>query len=307
MMKKDNEFISELFAVPINLYPVGDLFGITLYSSNDLKEKFKEVFKDIKRANKIEKYISKLVDNGIIVPCFSTKSIGAIILKKIIKKLFYKGSPKLLAFFEGNENKIFILIDNTSNFFGVSTNEQIVEYTIHELIHMMADELGAKEFLSHFGRYLYTFYENLFYHDFNLDEKKNYKNTIKEIVNLMVENESLLWKTDVFNKNIDALRKLKKYSKDDPETFERKILRYQHFSFQTLHNTDPRVFGKLFEHYFNIIENSYEKIIKKNIQSKVSFFYQELFVPSEVICVFSELMDIDELPLALRKLFIKFK
>lgn len=278
-MKKN---IQELFSLPTGLKQVAYIEGMKLYSSEKLKKAFLFSFSKSGRGKPIYSSIEKMVNNGLITPCYLSKN-----LYRLFKHKMTGGDKKAtMGFYFLNDKKVYVLIDNNINAFGTASNDLIVSTTMHECMHLCAGRFRSK-FLPLFKPVLKKFYENAFTGIFKLNSPLN----TEKIINFIVRFENDTPK--VINKELSAyFRLLEKEMKDITSLNEknfRKVLTDYIVSIKISMASFP-VFAKVYRNYVHVfgpLHNSYEQTFgKRNIYTTV---FQELYSPSEVICVLSEM------------------
>lgn len=149
--------ISELFAAPIGIKPAYETFGTTFYSSDKLKENFILAFYKSSKGKKVADQVKNLVEKGIIIPCFRSKNVLSFIKTKLTKN----ADKYIAAFYNIDDKKVIVLIDNNSTIFGTASNNTLVSTTMHECMHLAAGR-NLNEFLGVFGNYLRKYYSNFF-------------------------------------------------------------------------------------------------------------------------------------------------
>ncbi len=282
MSKELNEF----FGMPVKSTLEAKLDGIPLYSSPELKKKYIEVISKQKSTTSITKDIIKLVEKRMITPVWLNKNI----LHLIGYKLFAPGGIKSIAgFFTPTLNRIFLLIDNNTNF-GFTNDEQLALLTRHEAMHLFSNKKN-KLFFKYFYSELHSYYKNYFSLLFDL--KGNFDKEIDSIIKFIYKKfEENMINLDNPTKEIleyvTYLHALKKYSKLEKEIFDTTVKDF--ISCISLFLNDMNAFLNKMRRYSNILRpmyrayrDSFGKVPTKTI------CIQELIYPSEVISILSEL------------------
>jgi len=160
--------VTELFALPVGLYPAYKVDGQVFYSSDKLKQSFLIAISKSSRVRHVSANIEKLVNQNTIIPCFKSKNILSF-----IKHKFSRNPEKnVVAFYLPDDKKVLVIIDNDISLFGTSANDELALTTLHECMHLVAGR-NYVNFLKVFRPYLDKFYKNFFenYFKSNLDKK----------------------------------------------------------------------------------------------------------------------------------------
>lgn len=166
--------VTELFALPMGLYPTYKVDGQVFYSSDKLKQSFLMAIAKSSRVKHVSTSIEKLVNRNIIIPCFKSKNILSF-----IKHKFYRDPEKnVVAFYLPDDKKVLVIIDNNISLFGTSINDELALTTLHECMHLIAGK-NYIGFLKDFRPYLEKFYKN-FLEDYfkSTTDKKDISNII---------------------------------------------------------------------------------------------------------------------------------
>lgn len=288
-----NEFLEEcnkqlqqeLFALPINTYEVANLDGWKLYSSDSLKRKFIESMYKISRSNPIAKDVEKMVGKSKIIPCWINKGLFGLLLFKAFAP---KGTQGILGFYYPKEDQIYLLIDNNISF-GFASNTRLSNLMIHESIHMSASHM-KNNFIILFTPEFTAYYTAMVEFIFKTDGEIN-----KEVTTLF----NFLFKNFEF-KNVKNLKPFfeiyhklmfdlfRNKSKLGTEEFDKTLLDFMNFI--RLYFRDINGFISSLRNYTHIYRgllSGYEKGLK--VRNTTSLCIQELFFPSEIICIYSEL------------------
>jgi len=273
--------LQEIFAVPTKVEKIKGFSDIDLYTSDKLKSNYILSMFKTERTKSIVGEIKRLVEKGLIVPCFLTKNILQFAAHRIFSR---SESKSVLGFYIPSQKKLFLLIDNNINLFGFASNDWLANLTIHEGMHMFAD-LKPSKFLSVFKNDLIQFYNNLFTELLNL-ENQNSK-SIESIVLFIAKMEKDLPRSnDTLKKYFDQIEKLQEYSTLEHNTFEN-IVRDYIVSIK-LFWTDFGTFRNIAKSYKHILTPIYNSYYKTFDIHPNTFAIQELFSISEVISVAAE-------------------
>jgi hypothetical protein len=279
----DEKNLHELFAPPIGLKEVDNIYGFRLYSSDRIVEAYLNAIKKSGRGNKVYKPIEALVRSKKIMPVFQVKGI----LKFFSHKMF--GNPEdkaILGFYHMGIKKVYIMIENNISSIAHAKNDDIASTTIHECQHLFADMNRAK-FTGIFKEELYRYYAMAFSRIFSL------KQTPKDLQKIITfigtfEGEGLNNVSSKLKKYEQHLMMLKKDSSLSSEDFDKRVremlmvinLFVNHF------DTFVRAYRK-FVHIVAPLDRAYMDAFGKS--NRYTTAYQELISISEVICVLSEI------------------
>ena len=170
--------VNELFAPPIGLEPAIKIGGTTFYSSDKLKDNFNIAFSKSSRGRGVAPEISKLVKKGIIIPCYKSKGL----LSFITKKFFKNPNDAIIAFYDLDEKKVIVTIDNEITVFGTASNNNLASTTMHECMHLAASKNLAgfiRAFFQNLMMYYTAFFTDYFKLQGNID--KNISNLIRYV------------------------------------------------------------------------------------------------------------------------------
>lgn len=288
---------TELFAPTFGIEKVGVVDGKEFFSSPALIEKYIEAMEKCQISKPAAPMIKKLVEKKVINPCYHSKAVASFIKFKINATPMEKS---LCAFLDLRQGKIWIFMDANTNFIGFAPSKWLAVITLHEAIHLYATK-KKKAFLSLFKRELDAYYINFFHLVFQL--KKGTRFDVHKIVTFIFNNYEMS-KSKTINLQKYYLR-LKKEFEDkttlDPEEFEKILIDYM--VILKLYFTAPKTFFSIrrrFQHVLYPLDQAYDLTYGRRALSNISF--QELFLPSEVIAVSSEIVQNPKLYKALSQL-----
>lgn len=290
LIERDNlELQQELFALPFNTYQVADIEGAKLWTSNTLKRRFCEAMSDTSKTSPIGPDIKKMVDKDVIIPCFMNKSILRLFLFKVFAAA---GDKATLGFYLQNKNKIFLLIDNNITF-GFASNKRLADLTIHETMHMACNTLKYRyvnifkdEFMKYYSAFLKEYFNTK--GDISKIAKNYYEFLFREFEFREVTMSQLPKFLESYYK---TLLPLKRYSQDDELKFEKKLANL--INYIRLYFKDMNEFIRSVRTNVDIFRSLYRGYtVGLKLRDARSLFVQELFFPSEVICVYSETGDL---------------
>jgi len=287
--------ISELFAPPINLHAIPVFGSMKLYTSESLRKKYLKAMSKTEKLKSVIGHVSKLVNDNIIVPAFMTKGIVRTLFYRMFPidrartadQYFKKEFKNVYGFYDSGSKKIYLLISNNINIFGVSSNNLLANLTVHESAHMYAANKPGK-FISKFRSDLFDYYN--YYFTELLDLKGNYSKELLTIIELLFGRFEK--GKDISNKDLvryhTLLMKFKPFSQLKDDEFDRKIRDY--IVAVKLFVKSTSVFIRNMNRYMEILlplEHAYKKTFGGTDAGNLVI--QELLFPSEVIAVASEI------------------
>ena len=287
--------LKEIFAPPINLKPAYEVDNTIFYSSDSLKRTFVLALKKSSKGKYIADEVEKLVNKQIIIPCYKSKNLLSFFKHKLSRSVY----KNIMAFYNVEDKKVIILIDNTSTVFGTSSNNEIATTTMHESMHMIAGR-NLSKFIQVFSSNLKAYYSEFFLDYFSLKsvDSKKIDKYIKFIIPLEKNGPSYA------NKKLNDLYRLL-----DSLFAEDSNLSKEEF---TNRLTNLIVASKLFIVQMKVLMNNTQKYMMvftslnrayKNAFGEKNTFtmpIQEMTSMSEVACVFAEMKPHDPI---IKKLF----
>jgi len=280
----DEKHLKELFAVPIGLELEATVDGQKFYSSEGLRKAFMKSMGAAGRATGIYKQVETLVmKKKLIVPCYLSKNM----FRFFKHKMFGNPADKdMLGFYHMKQKRVFILVDNNTNFIGTAKDDELASTTMHECVHLYADRARGK-FLKTFMPELERFYISAFSRMFRLKTKPDVKPIIKFLAKYEYNRGYQLNKQ--LTKYYYLLEKqLKPHSELSDDNFRIlltklivavKLSMVQFDQFIRVYRQNIDIFGPLDRAY----KDSFGKV------NNVAGVYQELSSISEVICVLTEI------------------
>jgi hypothetical protein len=160
------ELVDEIFALPAGLEPIGNVAGFELYGSAELNAKFIDAMLNSSYSNLL-KGVDTLVNGGLIVPAYTTKNFVHFLANKVgrIPNMILGKDLRHIAFMDFNSNKIYFLLENSSNVFGQLKNDDLADTMIHELCHLfcaMKPKTYLRTFMNELGEFYITAYGKYF-------------------------------------------------------------------------------------------------------------------------------------------------
>ena len=284
MDDKNKVITTELFKLPIGLKPVVKLYGEEFYGSEKTNEKFiKALSKNAKTEPVISK-IEKLVNKKEIIPCFTSKNLSKFIKWKLFAPESVRGQ---IGFYDLKSKKIVLLFNSTMNFFGYASNKLLGEYTIHECIHKLAIEKPTV-YNSLFLNIEIEFYRVLWSRIFSIDKDKLSKSKITKIIKFIDKTFGVGSSNNDLVKYYKILdSEFKDITSLSPDEFKKMVTDYIVIMSIYIKNLN-RFYSSVrsFKHIISPMYFAYSEALKcKNLNTMC---IQELFVPNEIIAVYSE-------------------
>jgi len=280
----DEEYLNELFSLPIGMKVEAVVDGQKFYSSQKIKEAFIKSIGSTGRSAGIYKQIKSLVmKKKLLVPCYLTKNMFRFFVHKMIGKAEDKS---VLGFYHMIQKRVFILIDNTISTIGTAQNDFLASTTMHECVHLYADRMKGK-FIKTFKEELSRYYISYFSKTFSLKTKPN----VVPLINFISTFEYK--RSEQMNKQLSTyyslLEKiLKPHSILSDEEFTKVltdliiIIKVYLINFSTF----IRMYRQ-YKHVIGPLDRAYQEAFGK--RNKYTSPYQELSSVSEVICVLAEM------------------
>jgi len=279
--------VTELFVLPVGLYPAYRVNGQVFYSSDKLKQSFLIAVTKSSRVRNVSTNIEKLVNQNTIIPCFKSKNVLSF-----IKHKFSRDPEKnVVAFYLPDDKKVLVVIDNDISLFGTSANDELALTTLHECMHLIAGK-NYVGFLKNFRPYLEKFYKNFLedYFKSTLD-KKNISDVILFISKLERRgfkdvNQQLKQYYDFLDKTISNKTKL------GQQDFKIRLTKLIVAIKLLVVNVSTLLRSyRSFAMIFTSLNNSYKKSFGKTNTQTVPI--QETIALSEVAAIFSEIKPTD--------------
>lgn len=271
--------IQELFTAPVGLEVVMVMNGFKLYSSSKIRKEFIQSMKKTNEAKIINPVLERLVDDELVLPCFQNSGL----VKNLKYKLFGDKLDKSISgFFSLDSSKVVILIDNEINLFGFSSNRNLAVITLHECTHMFASRKPSA-FISLFRPELETYYSSAFTNIFKLNSKiKNIGKIVKFIFSLErsknITNDLLI----KYHKLLESeFLSITSFSKKDFDQRLRDFITLIKISIVSI-STLRRIFSR-YSYIIGPLYTAYKDTFRK--PNNATSCFQELTIPSEVMCV----------------------
>lgn len=283
---KHSKNVQELFTLPVNLEPVLYTDGILVYSSTGLVNKFKEVISTLPSTKDIAPSIAKLIDEEKIIPCYMNKGLLKFLSYKIFSR---KEEQGIMGFYHLGQKKVFILIENNITAWGYGNDKALTLTLLHECMHLLADT-KPEVFWKMFSSELKSYYQEVLKNYFQLKSVPEANSLVKLLTSFESEGRSKITsrfkqyksiinnickdttlKEDEYQERFDAYFKVLDMGMNDTTTLINKI-----------YNRDKTILKVIIALY-----KAYGLAFKVN--NNITTPFQEMFAPSEVLCVLSEL------------------
>jgi len=276
--------LTELFSLPFNSKPVANFGGEKLYSSDELPNKYLEAMSKQDKTKPIIDTLEELVGKGLIVPCWMSKGVFNLLKHKV-----FGGSNKhIMGFYSPQFHKIYLLMDNNITF-GFASDKVLANLTLHEGCHMASATMKSS-FISTFKSELTSYYSQMFQSMFGFNNSINPKD-IKVVYEFLFkkfehdESGSVLGFLKQYNEVLH--RTMAKYSSDRSQ-FE--MILKDLITFIAIYlkgDVGPLIQAiPSYQHIFKPLYAGYKDGLgAKDIDT---ICIQELLIPSEVICIYSE-------------------
>ncbi len=276
-----NEF--EVVPIPFITYPVANFDGYKLYGSPVLRRQFLTAMGNTPRTKPILNTINYLVNNKIVIPCIVKKGIFDYIKYKTINpnQKFAESIP-ILGFYDSRSKKVYVVTNNNKVFFESDSKALLAKYTIHELMHKVAEE--DTNFLTNYKDELQQFYLAMFTEMFKLKNKVDVMPIVTFIYNMEMTNYYTMDKFKTYYNLLDST--FKNHTGLKRSDYEKMLNDYMLSAKVLLSGAGGfKKAANNFGHVLNPIYKAYKTAFGINLRYLV---IQELIIVSEVICIYSE-------------------
>ena len=280
----NDQNINEFFALPMGLEEVANIYGIKLYGSNALKNKLIESIYHSDYISFFSKKISNMIMRDEIIPGFLSSNIFSY----FFNHLMGFGNNGILAFYDYISDKIYILIENTTTLAMIS-DVNLGRYILHELVHLSFHRKPKTVF-----NLSYNILKKYYFEYFKMilqlkEEPPNFRSFIKFLFfeMEMAKQPSI----NQLNKYLKYLLSFKDYSQlkyEDLKNIANKLIliivyKNKGVAILDIIRSSKEMILPLHKAYYNAF----------NKNADISVF-QEIFAPSEVISMYSELYPHDK-------------
>ena len=271
---------------------VGEIGEDSIYTNEKIKQTFIESISDQDTFKPIMGDIIRLIETDRIVPVHV--EIGLV--KRVIlffskNKRKFAQSNFAMAFFDNDSRKIFVLVENITNFNYWMKQESLSLVLLHELQHMTST-LFPNSFMNIHGKYItryFKYFINLYFgvsvSDDNAHKLASWLHHKTETTKGRATLTSLtskeyfqiLW--SMLDPHFESKDKLKKAVIDYFNVISVYMQQPELYS-HLVHNKDSKMF-----YMFKCLRESYRSL---NILKTDSLCIQEVLYPGEIICIESE-------------------
>jgi len=279
-----NDQLTEVFVPPVGLRPVAKIDGNPLFGSNLLNTQYLKAIDKCGRTKAAYSKFENLLEKRKIIPCFLTRGFGGFVAWKIFAPV---SGQSILGFYDKGHGKVYILMSNNANVFSFVGNNFLGKLTIHELMHMFANEKKAL-FLTMFKTELISYYKHLWQRIFSINEIPD--KTAEKIVRfifLEIENSKVFSNSSIMKYNALLNKELRPLSTINEDKFSNMLTDYMVLIkiFTTSIDKFFQSRGK-YKHIIAPMYHAYNDAF--SMRNLTTICIQELIYPSEVICIASE-------------------
>lgn len=255
--------------------------GVDFYTNENLRQKF--IMSLMKHTPvKVHTTIEKLVEKKIIIPAFLTKSTFSWYVKNKLDPEQDDKMSGVRGFYIPKEKKIFVLIDAGYKVLGWVPDQYLAGVTLHECMHMAAKK-DPKKFLQVNIKPLYDYYSTFLDYVFITNKNIDKADVVKWITYLYgFETRKNGLASGEYGTLID--KAVKSHTQLEHKEMVNRIIHIIKYTFGT--------YGANGSKLMNIIReqsNVYRALMTSYIKAfgfrPRTLAYQELFTPSEVICI----------------------
>jgi len=271
---------------PVNLLPVGMIDGERIFSNEKIESLAKAWMKEAVPTKKISGAIEKAIDNRILYIGYANKRLSSFLIKQITNWTKHKlnvNTTHTLGWYSKESQKIAVVIDDSIGLTGKALRN-IPSDVSHELIHYSAGRDIIKFYRTYHDKTLLPFYRHLL--NF-FDPKTSFEDPdISEVIKkLLIVSEKPgrpnVKVKDVFKVWFEFFSKYK----DKKNAEERTLRLISVYMIYIMGESYPRKYNDA-ERVQSLILSAYQELKSSNdIMTNAG---QEIFFPSEVICVLEQ-------------------
>lgn len=269
------------------LKKVATIEGITIYWSPEIAKKVMDKVTTTRRVKPCKKKVIDMFKKAKIVPGFTSRTMFGLVIKKIGSAIF--STATVFGFFHSGIMKVFLILENVSNFLFETDDFLVSQLLIHELLHYAACDQHSK-FYSVFRKTLFNWYSYYFSTLFDCNKRDpKFVRLTMDILKLLSGTDKDKLIRDVWKSYTKLVEKFSSLSRlEDPE-FKRRY---------NLH------FKLLYSYYTDNLSGIEEVYRERTVALCMFNAYkfgiglgrfprtlaaQELIFPSEIICCASEI------------------
>jgi hypothetical protein len=283
-----DEKLNELWVLPTNAKVLLRIDGKTpVYTSKSLRESF---IKALAKHPVLKQHIglmAKLVNKKILNPAWQNKGFLSV-LKRSIRTP--KRDKITVAFYVPRTGKIFIIIDNNTNWFLHYPNKLLTNTTIHEFCHKFSHE-KAVSFWSMYKEELTKFYVGFFRSLFSIPIEKDITKLCEKYARLLlVMFEQKTTRVKTLGLAFGRMKRfIKAIGKHSPlANIDDLIDKHFQLIFEIFKATNTERLLNAIKSNLGIVVHLYKSYSKMGLPEVTNLCFQELFYPSEVVCVLSQ-------------------
>ncbi len=282
--------LQELWVLPVNsrvLAVIDKKFP--LYTSDWLQNAYIKALSKYPALKPHIDLLTKLVKNKVLNPCWQSKGVISVLKRSILEP---RREKIIVGFYIPKLKKIFIVIDNNTNWFLHYSNTLLIETTLHEFAHKFSVEKIAS-FWATYKEDLAKFYSYFFKSLFVIAEDKNIDEiSLMYVKTLLIIMEQKKTKVKTFSQLFSRMSKylnlISKYSELSPEDSKKKAEGlYKTIQGLMTAKTNEQLIQR-WKDNVSTIRHLYTAYSKMELQDVSSICFQELFYPSEIICILSQ-------------------
>ena len=258
--------------------------NVDFYTNETLRQKF--IISLMKHTPaKSHKVIEKMINQKVLIPAFMTKSTFQWYVKNKLDPEQDNKFGGVLGFYIPNAKKIFVLIDAGYKVLGWVPDAHLAAVTLHECMHMAA-KIDPRKFLRINIKPYFEFYSEFL--KFVYNTKAVNREAVVEWVTYIHSFEigkGKLNKDEYSKRMVAAIKEYTKLSEKDIQDRNNYIWSYVAGTFGSSGNQQMNVIRKYRNVYVALMQ-SYKKAF--GFQAR-TLAYQEMFTPSEVICILASM------------------
>jgi hypothetical protein len=278
------ELVQELFVLPEDAKIAVKVDGVPFYTSDRIQERFmKALIKSDYFSDVISEIDNLVRKKKVIVPCWQTGSAIKFLIRKILQSIEGLGFS---AFYDPQKRKIYIILDNFTNWFLSYPNKVLARLVSHELVHYCSDREPNK-FLTIFKEYIRDYYVIFFKDILRIPKGQKIDDEVWKIVTQM-HNEfgAEVSVASIISKYSKVMLPLKKYSKEQ-DRFDSTVDDMKQ-CIKVVAMYGGRAQEILAKGYMHILAPMYRTYDALDVPTYGNVCFQELWRPEEVIAIHVE-------------------
>lgn len=255
--------------------------GVDFYTNEILRQKF--IMSLMKHTpTKTHATIEKLVAKKIIIPAFLTKSAFSWYVKNKLDPEQDDKMSGIRGFYIPSKKKIFVLIDAGYKVLGWVPDQYLAGVTLHECMHMAAKK-DPQKFIQTNIKPLYDYYSTFLDYIFITNKNIDKKDVIKWITYMYgFETRKNGLSSGEYGLLID--NSVRAHTQLEKKEMINRTIHIIKYAFGTYGASGSKLMNVIREHP-NVYKSLMISYIKAFGFRPRTLAYQELFTPSEVICI----------------------